>query len=46
MTTKNMIPFEATHPGTVILDEISARNISQKELAHELGVLPTLRRKF
>lgn len=41
MTTKNMIPFEATHPGTVILDEINARNISQKELAHELGVLPT-----
>ena len=41
MTTKNMIPFEATHPGTVILDEINARNISQKILAHELGVLPT-----
>lgn len=41
MTTKNRIPFEATHPGTVILDEINARNISQKELAHELGVLPT-----
>jgi len=41
MTTKNIIPFEATHPGIVILDEINARNISQKELAHELGVLPT-----
>jgi len=41
MTTKTMIPFEATHPGTVIRDEINARNISQKELAHELGVLPT-----
>lgn len=41
MTTKNMIPFEPTHPGTVILDEINARNISQKILAHELGVLPT-----
>lgn len=41
MSTKIMIPFEATHPGTVILDEINARNISQKELAHELGVLPT-----
>ncbi len=41
MTTKNMIPFEATHPGTVILDEINARNISQKALAHELGVSPT-----
>lgn len=41
MTTKSIIPFEATHPGSVILDEISARNISQKELAYELGVLPT-----
>lgn len=41
MTTKNIIPFEATHPGIAILDEIRARNISQKELAHELGVLPT-----
>ncbi len=40
MTTKNIIPYGATHPGTVILDEINARNISQKELAHELGVLP------
>jgi HTH-type transcriptional regulator / antitoxin HigA len=42
MTTKNIIPFEATHPGTVLLDEIIARNISQKDLAYELGVLPTL----
>lgn len=41
MKTKNIIPFEATHPGTVLLDEINARNISQKDLAHELGVLPT-----
>lgn len=41
MTTKNIIPFEATHPGTVLLDEIRARNISQKDLAHDLGVLPT-----
>ena len=41
MTTEKMIPFEATHPGIVLLDEIKARNISQKELAHELGVLPT-----
>ena len=41
MTEKNILPYEATHPGTVIMDEIIARNISQKELAHELGVLPT-----
>ncbi len=41
MATKVITPFEATHPGTVILDEINARNISKKELAHKLGVLPT-----
>lgn len=41
MTTQIMTPFEATHPGTALLDEIVARNMSQKELAHELGVLPT-----
>ena len=41
MTTKEIIPFEATHPGTLILDEIKARDIKQKELAAEIGVLPT-----
>ncbi len=41
MTTKEILPFEATHPGTLILDEIKERNIKQKELAIEIGVLPT-----
>jgi len=41
MTTKGILPFEATHPGTLILDEIKARNIKQKDLATEIGVLPT-----
>ncbi len=41
MTTKAILPFDATHPGTLLLDEINARDIKQKELAHELGVLPT-----
>ena len=41
MTTKDITPFEATHPGAVLFDEIRARNIKQKELASELGVLPT-----
>lgn len=35
------IPYKATHPGTLISAEIKARGISQKELAAELGVLPT-----
>ena len=41
MTTKGILPFEATHPGILISDEIKERNIKQKELAIEIGVLPT-----
>ena len=39
MATKNNIPFEATHPGILIKDELEVRNdINQKELAKEMGV--------
>ena len=40
MTThNNIIPFEATHPGILIKDELDARDdISQKDLAKEMGV--------
>ena len=41
MATEDITPFEATHPGTVLLDEMTARSIKQTELAIELGVLPT-----
>lgn len=41
METKNILPFQATHPGSVLLDEINSRNISQKKLATDIGVLPT-----
>jgi HTH-type transcriptional regulator/antitoxin HigA len=41
MKSKQPIPYEATHPGILINDEIKARGISQKELAADLGVLPT-----
>ncbi len=35
----NIIPFEATHPGVLIKDELDAReDINQKDLAKELGV--------
>lgn len=36
-----IVPFEATHPGTIIRDEIEARNVTQKQLAIDIGVLPT-----
>ncbi|MCK4663783.1 MAG: HigA family addiction module antidote protein [Bacteroidales bacterium] len=41
MSNNNITPFEATHPGILLQDELKARNIKQRELAYELGVLPT-----
>lgn len=42
MTTKNLVPFEATHPGTLIKDELDVRHdITQKDLATLLGVKPS-----
>lgn len=38
MKTQNeLIPFEATHPGTLILDEIEYRNIRQSDFALQIG---------
>ncbi len=38
-THNNILPFKATHPGSLIKDEIEARpDLKQKDLAVELGV--------
>ena len=38
-TQKNILTFEATHPGVLIRDELNARSeLKQKDLAKELGV--------
>lgn len=38
-TQNNILPFEATHPGVLIKDELEARpELKQKDLAKELGV--------
>lgn len=38
-TQNNILPFEATHPGVLIKDELDARqDLKQKDLAKELGV--------
>ena len=37
MIANNLIPFESTHPGEVLKDEIEFRGISQKKLAKEMG---------
>lgn len=42
MIANNLIPFESTHLGEVLKDEIEFRGISQKKLAKEMGVSYTV----
>ena len=38
MIANNLEPFEATHPGELLKDELQYRGISQKQLAQDMGV--------
>lgn len=38
MIANNLEPFEPTHPGELVRDEITYRGISQKQLAADMGV--------
>ena len=42
MIANNLKPFEPTHPGEVLKDELEFRGISQRGLARELGVSYTV----
>lgn len=42
MIANNLVPFEPTHPGELIRDELEARNLSQAKLANQIGVSPSL----
>ena len=42
MSKKVLIPFEATHPGEMIKDELKARGMTQKKLAEETGIKPSV----
>ena len=42
MEAKEYIPFEATHPGSLIHEELKYRGISQKEFARDIGMQPTM----
>ena len=42
MIANNLTPFEPTHPGEILKDEIEFRGISQKKLAKEMGVSYTV----
>lgn len=38
MNNSSLVPFEATHPGQLIKDELKERGLSQKRLAEMTGI--------
>lgn len=42
MIANNLTPFEPTHPGEIIKDEIEYRGLSQRKLAAQMGISHTL----
>jgi addiction module HigA family antidote len=42
MNKNNMTPCEATHPGELIKDELKERGMTQKQLALETGIKPSV----
>lgn len=42
MIANNLTPFEPTHPGDLIKDELEAKGITQAKLSESIGVKPSL----
>ncbi|MDD3727126.1 MAG: HigA family addiction module antitoxin [Dysgonamonadaceae bacterium] len=42
MTANNMIPYELTHPGEIVKEELEYRGISQKHFAEMIDVSYTM----
>ena len=42
MIANNLMPFEPTHPGEFLREEIECRGITQSKLAQEIGVKVSL----
>ena len=42
MNKKEISPFAATHPGEMIKDELKERGMTQKQLALETGIKPSV----
>ncbi len=42
MIANNLTPFEPTHPGELIRDELEANSLTQAKLAESIGVKPSL----
>jgi addiction module HigA family antidote len=38
MIANNLTPYEPTHPGAILKDEIEHRGISQRQLAEQMGL--------
>lgn len=38
MIANNLMPYEPTHPGELIKDELEARNMTQASLARQIGI--------
>lgn len=42
MIANNLTPFEPTHPGELLIEELHSRKISQAKFSRQLGVKPSL----
>lgn len=42
MIANNLVPFEPTHPGEILREELECRGITQTKLANEIGVKVSL----
>ena len=42
MIANNIIPFEPTHPGEMLREELECRGITQTKLANDIGVKVSL----
>lgn len=42
MIADNLAPFEPTHPGELIREELEERHLTQTKLAEQIGVSPSL----
>ena len=42
MIANNLTPFEPTHPGELIKDELKVNGLTQAKLAESIGVKPSL----
>ena len=42
MIANNLTPFEPTHPGELIAEELGCREISQSKFAQQIGIKPSL----